>query len=105
MFGLEGKNLLVLGGGLGMGESTCLTLASVGANVAVADVERDRAERVASAVIDDGVRAVPIAVDVTQIVNARDRSSASGNRTGSTAIDSGIITAAPSPSRVRPAIS
>ena len=65
MFGLEGKNLLVLGGGLGMGESTCLMLASVGANVAVADVEPDRAERVASAVIDSGVRAVPIAVDVT----------------------------------------
>ena len=65
MFGLEGKNVLVLGGGQGMGESTSLRLASVGANVAVADLETERAERVAAELSEVGVRALPVSVDVT----------------------------------------
>ena len=60
MFGLEGKNVLVLGGGQGMGESTSLRLAGVGANVAVADLETERAERVAADVAAVGVRALPV---------------------------------------------
>ncbi len=59
MFGLEGKNVLVLGGGQGMGESTSLRLAGVGANVAVADLETDRAERVAADVTAVGVPRCP----------------------------------------------
>jgi NAD(P)-dependent dehydrogenase (short-subunit alcohol dehydrogenase family) len=59
-FGLEGKRILVLGGGQGMGESTSMLLAAAGARVAVADLEAERAERVAAAV--DGF---PIVVDVT----------------------------------------
>jgi len=59
-FGLDGKRILVLGGGQGMGESTSMLLAAAGARVAVADLEVERAERVATAV--DGV---PIVVDVT----------------------------------------
>jgi NAD(P)-dependent dehydrogenase (short-subunit alcohol dehydrogenase family) len=59
-FGLDGKRILVLGGGQGMGESTVTMLAAAGANVAVADVEADRAERVAATV--DGL---PVVVDVT----------------------------------------
>ena len=58
--GLAGKRILVLGGGQGMGESTSRRLAAVGAHVAVADLEAERAERVAAAV--DGV---PVVVDVT----------------------------------------
>lgn len=58
--GLAGKRILVLGGGQGMGESTSRRLASVGARVAVADLEAERAERVAAAV--DGL---PVVVDVT----------------------------------------
>ena len=65
MFGLEGKNVLVLGGGQGMGESTSLRLAAVGTNVAVADLETERAERVAAEVTEIGVRGLPVAVDVT----------------------------------------
>jgi NAD(P)-dependent dehydrogenase (short-subunit alcohol dehydrogenase family) len=59
-FGLEGKRILVLGGGQGMGESTSRLLASAGARVAVADLEAERAERVASA-----VGGHPLVVDVT----------------------------------------
>jgi NAD(P)-dependent dehydrogenase (short-subunit alcohol dehydrogenase family) len=59
-FGLDGKRILVLGGGQGMGESTSRLLAAAGARVAVADLELERAERVATA-----VGGVPITVDVT----------------------------------------
>jgi len=59
-FGLDGKHILVLGGGQGMGESTSRLLASAGARVAVADLEADRAERIAKE-----VGGIPILVDVT----------------------------------------
>src|SRR4249920_1807672 len=59
-FGLDGKRILVLGGGQGMGESTSTLLAAAGAQVAVADLEAERAERVASA-----VGGHPVVVDVT----------------------------------------
>jgi NAD(P)-dependent dehydrogenase (short-subunit alcohol dehydrogenase family) len=64
-FGLAGKRILVLGGGQGMGESTSLQLAAAGADVAVADLEVDRAERVAAAVTAAGARGYPLVVDVT----------------------------------------
>ena len=63
LFGLEGKRILVLGGGLGIGEATTRLLAEVGCNVAIADRELDRAERVA-AELGGKVEAMPIAVDV-----------------------------------------
>ncbi len=59
-FGLDGKRILVLGGGQGMGESTSRLLAAAGARVAVADLEVDRAERIAKE-----VGGIPILVDVT----------------------------------------
>ena len=59
-FGLDGKRILVLGGGQGMGESTSRLLAAAGAHVAVADLEAERAERVAAA-----VGGHPLVVDVT----------------------------------------
>jgi 3-oxoacyl-[acyl-carrier protein] reductase len=58
--GLAGKKILVLGGGQGMGESTSRLLAAAGARVAVADLEAERAERIAKEV--DGF---PVVVDVT----------------------------------------
>ncbi|MCU1484278.1 MAG: short-chain dehydrogenase/reductase [Actinomycetia bacterium] len=60
MFGLEGKPALVVGGGSGIGRATALLLAEVGARVAVADLDGDRAKAVASEV--DGTA---IAGDVT----------------------------------------
>ena len=63
--GLAGKRILVLGGGQGMGESTSLLLAAAGADVAVADLEVERAERVADAVTAAGTRGYPLVVDVT----------------------------------------
>jgi 3-oxoacyl-[acyl-carrier protein] reductase len=63
LFGLEGKRILVLGGGFGMGEATVRLLASLGCHVAIVDREQDRAERVAAEVAGS-VEAMPLAVDV-----------------------------------------
>jgi NAD(P)-dependent dehydrogenase (short-subunit alcohol dehydrogenase family) len=50
VFGLTGKPVLVVGGGSGIGEATAELLAQVGAKVAVADVDPERARQVATAV-------------------------------------------------------
>ena len=64
IFGLEQKRILVLGGGLGMGEATARLLASLGAHVAVADRELDRAEVVAAKITANGGTAIALDVDV-----------------------------------------
>jgi 2-deoxy-D-gluconate 3-dehydrogenase len=64
LFGLEGKRALVVGGGRGMGESTARLLAEAGCDVAVLDVERDRAEHVAEAVRGYGRRGEAIVANV-----------------------------------------
>lgn len=50
IFGLEGEPALVVGGGYGSGRETALLLAEAGARVAVADIDRERAEAVAKEV-------------------------------------------------------
>lgn len=64
-FGLAGRTILVIGGGQGMGEATVRLLARLGADVAILDLESARAERVAGEAERAGVRALPIAADVT----------------------------------------
>jgi NAD(P)-dependent dehydrogenase (short-subunit alcohol dehydrogenase family) len=64
LFGLEGKRIIVLGGGLGMGEATSTLLAELGCNVAVLDIIPERAERVAGICESKGVKALPIVADV-----------------------------------------
>lgn len=51
-FGLEGKRILVLGGGLGIGEATVRLIAAHGAHVAVVDRELERAQHVAGEIGD-----------------------------------------------------
>lgn len=65
LFGLSGKNVLVIGGGLGMGEATSTLLASVGANVAVLDIVPERAERVAALVRAHGTQGIAVVADAT----------------------------------------
>jgi NAD(P)-dependent dehydrogenase (short-subunit alcohol dehydrogenase family) len=64
LFGLAGKRILVLGGGQGMGEATVRLIAALGAQVAVADREPDRAQAVAAAITASGGTAVPFSFDV-----------------------------------------
>lgn len=59
-FGLAGKKAIVIGGGQGMGESTSRFLARAGCDVAVIDIERERADRVAGMVNELGRRGVPV---------------------------------------------
>ena len=47
-FRLDGRQALVTGGASGIGESTCRVLAAAGASVAIADVDRARAESLAA---------------------------------------------------------
>ena len=63
-FGLEGKRIMVVGGGQGMGEATVNLVTDLGASVAIVDVELDRAERVAGSVAKKGVKALPVMADV-----------------------------------------
>lgn len=65
LFGLEGRRILVLGGGQGMGEATAKLLARLGCAVAVVDLQAERAERVAGEIRGTGAVALPFAVDVT----------------------------------------
>jgi NAD(P)-dependent dehydrogenase (short-subunit alcohol dehydrogenase family) len=50
VLGLQGKPTLVVGGGSGIGRAAAVLLGQVGAAVAVADLDRDRAEQVAKEV-------------------------------------------------------
>lgn len=64
LFGLEGKRILVLGGGQGMGEATVRLLALLGAHVAIADREMERAESVAADLTAGGAKVIPVSFDV-----------------------------------------
>jgi len=62
---LDGKSVLVTGGGSGIGHATALVLAREGAWVAVADQTLDAAAATARAIEATGGQAVAIACDVT----------------------------------------
>lgn len=65
LLGLQGKKALVIGGGQGMGESISTLLARAGADVAIVDAQRERAERVAELVAGFGIKSLPLVADVT----------------------------------------
>lgn len=66
VFGLAGKQALVVGGGSGIGRATALLLGRVGADVAVADLDQGRAQQVADEVAALGVTSVALASNVTE---------------------------------------
>jgi NAD(P)-dependent dehydrogenase (short-subunit alcohol dehydrogenase family) len=66
VFGLDGKPALVVGGGSGIGRATAHLLASVGARVAVADLDASRAAEVA-----EEVKGIAISGDVTDPAGAQ----------------------------------
>ena len=63
LLGLEGKRILVLGGGLGMGKATVKLIATHGAHVAVMDRELDRAQSVVADVTASGGSAMAFSFD------------------------------------------
>ncbi len=62
---LQGTVALITGGGGGLGQATCRTLAAAGAIVIAADVRSDLAENVCAAIGAEGGRALPCRLDVT----------------------------------------
>ena len=63
-FGLTGRVAAVIGGGFGIGEVTSLRLAAAGCDVAVVDLNLERAEAVAQQVRALGRKATAISADV-----------------------------------------
>jgi NAD(P)-dependent dehydrogenase (short-subunit alcohol dehydrogenase family) len=61
---LEGKKAIVTGGAAGIGRSIALALADEGADVAIADVQTDKAQAVAKQIEEKGRRALAITCDV-----------------------------------------
>jgi NAD(P)-dependent dehydrogenase (short-subunit alcohol dehydrogenase family) len=64
--GLRERVALVTGGGRGLGEAICMTLAEAGVRVAVADIRADAAGRVAGAIGASGGTARPARLDVRE---------------------------------------
>ncbi|HEY3532994.1 MAG TPA: SDR family NAD(P)-dependent oxidoreductase, partial [Casimicrobiaceae bacterium] len=60
---LEGKAILVTGGGQGLGAAICTELASAGATVYVAELS-DRAEQVAASLCNEGMKAIAMLGDI-----------------------------------------
>ena len=64
---LRGRVAVVTGGGSGIGRGIALGLAAEGMTVAVADLQRASAEKVAAEVRSSGARALALGVDVTSV--------------------------------------
>ncbi len=69
-FDFKGKNCVVAGGASGMGRSIALHLAAAGANVAIADLNFEGAEKVAEEIRSGGGRAAAYWMDATAWENA-----------------------------------
>ncbi|MCO4863182.1 2-hydroxycyclohexanecarboxyl-CoA dehydrogenase [Cupriavidus sp. WGlv3] len=65
MQGLEGKTVIVTGGGGGIGGATCLRFARAGAAVGVLDLNPEAGERVAAQIREAGGRALAVRCDIT----------------------------------------
>lgn len=66
MRGLDGKTVIVTGGGGGIGGATCRRFGAAGAKVAVLDLNLSAAGATADAITGTGGRAVAIACDITR---------------------------------------
>ncbi|MCS6951411.1 MAG: SDR family NAD(P)-dependent oxidoreductase [Bryobacterales bacterium] len=63
-FDLSGQTAVVTGAAAGIGEAIAWRLARAGATVAVADIDRDGANRVAAALVAEGHEAFPVEIDI-----------------------------------------
>ena len=67
---LTGKVAIVTGAAQGIGRAIASRLADEGAKVALADIQFDAAERVASEIRSTGAKAIAVALDVTNLDDA-----------------------------------
>ena len=68
---LEGKTIIVTGGASGIGRATCVLAAREGANVAIADINREMAEETAELVEVQGKAALVIEMDTSKKADAQ----------------------------------
>jgi 2-keto-3-deoxy-L-fuconate dehydrogenase len=71
MFRLDGKRALITGAGSGIGEATARLFAQQGAEVIVADLQADAAQRVAAGIVDLGGVASALPLDVADETQVR----------------------------------
>src|SRR5690606_23029957 len=64
---LENRVAFITGGASGIGHATALALAAEGANIVIADINSDAADKAAAEVAKLGVKAIPAIVDIADI--------------------------------------
>ncbi|VGO13867.1 Dihydroanticapsin 7-dehydrogenase [Pontiella desulfatans] len=65
LFDLTGKNAFITGGAQGIGKAIALAYADFGANVAIVDLDMEKAEQTCSELREKGVKALAVKTDVT----------------------------------------
>ena len=68
---VDGYEALVTGGASGIGEATAWELASAGARVWIGDIRLEAAQRLATAIVAEGLQAEAIAMDVSDAGSVR----------------------------------
>lgn len=68
---MQGKRIIVTGGGSGIGRATCVLAAQEGADIAVADIDGERAAETAGLVSELGRRAITIEMDTSRKADAQ----------------------------------
>lgn len=69
---LDGRVILITGGGSGIGEGLCVGFANEGARVIVADIDGSKAKSVAEKITSSGGRAIRVEMDVTDRTQVRE---------------------------------
>jgi NAD(P)-dependent dehydrogenase (short-subunit alcohol dehydrogenase family) len=86
MFGLGGKNAVVVGGGGVLAGSMAIGLAKAGANIAVLDLNLENAQKLADEISGFGVKSIAVQVDVISEESTKNAKKAVSEQLGRTDI-------------------